>query len=292
MHLTDALTELGVPHWAHGSHHHVTEGWVGIDCPFCSPGSGRARLGIHLGGLHANCWQCGVVSLTEALVTATNRSYHAVRRLLGGVPHERLEKAYAARGKLVLPKGIGDLHPAHIRYLRGRGLDPDYVARVWGVRGIGQAAPRLRWRLFVPITFRGDVVSWTTRAIGGEGPRYVSAQPNEEALPHKTLLFGHDLARHAVIICEGPFDAVRVGPGAVALFGLSYTRPQVARLAQFPVRAVCLDSSFEAQAVARKLCRDLLPFPGATYRVELDAADPGSASDKEVRALRRRFLRY
>lgn len=98
------------------------------------------------------------------------------------------------------------------------------------------------------------------------------------------------MAHHAVVIVEGPADAWNVGPGAVALFGVGYTPQQVAALAQYPVRVVCMDSDSEGRAAAERLCSELSIFPGDTYRVELDADDPGSASKREVRKLRKAFL--
>jgi hypothetical protein len=48
-------------------------------------------------------------------------------------------------GKLKLPKGIVPMLSAHKEYLRGRGFDPDAVAKTWAVRGIGLAS-RLAWQ--------------------------------------------------------------------------------------------------------------------------------------------------
>ncbi|MBW2309219.1 MAG: hypothetical protein JRG73_20040, partial [Deltaproteobacteria bacterium] len=114
---------------------------------------------------------------------------------------------------------------------------------------------------------------------------------SEEAVPHKTLLYGEELAGHAIIVVEGPTDAWRIGPGAVATMGLGYSSEQVIRIKNHPVRAVCFDKSIEAQTVARKLAAALSVFPGQTFVASLDAADPGSAAQREVCELRRRFLK-
>ncbi len=289
--IVDVLQELGVPYRDAGQHHHVTRGWLGVDCPYCSPESGKFKLGINLVGLFASCWTCGARPVTRALADVVDLPERRIRELLADVaPAVRLPEP-RRRGKLVLPVGVGPLLPAHEAYLRARGFDPDALARLWGVRGIG-LDPRVPWRVFVPITLRGEIVSWTARAISDRHPlRYVNAAAGEERVSAKTLLFGADHARHAVVVVEGPFDAMRIGPGAVATMGVSYSRAQLRQLARFPVRAVCFDAVPDAQRRARRLCADLAAFPGRTDNVALltgkDAAD---AKPSEIRAIRRLYL--
>ena len=134
----------------------------------------------------------------------------------------------------------------------------------------------------------GNDGSWTTRAVSDDVKlRYVNARPEEELRPIKSLLYGQHHLRHAVVICEGPTDAWKIGPGAVATFGVNYTKAQLLRMSKYPVRFVCFDSEPIAQQRAQALCEALIPFPGTTKNITLDAMDPGSASEKELRQLRR-----
>jgi DNA primase len=163
---------------------------------------------------------------------------------------------------------------------------------VWGVRGLGVAG-RLSWRLFLPIHLNTEQVSWTTRSVGEvePGKRYLTAGVKESRMNPKALLYGEDLARHAIVVVEGPLDAMRIGPGAVATLGLKVSRAQVLRMSKYPVRVVLFDSEPQAQRTARKLCRDLEVFPGATYRVEVESGkDPGECSQGEIDEIRKRFL--
>lgn len=285
MQLRDLLDEHRIPVMESG-HHHNTVGWLQLDCPFCSPNSGKWRLGYNLAGRFFSCWTCGSHRAADTLAALLNEPLPVCLKLLGQVEGERRVQP-KHRGRLVLPKGLTDLLPAHRRYLQARGLDPETVSRLWGLRGIGQAV-RLSWRIWLPVQQRGSIVSWTTRALHDRGARYHSARPEEEAVPLKTLLYGEDLARHAAIICEGPFDCLRIGPGAVATLGVVLTRAQVLKLARFPLRVVCLDNEPEAQRRARSLCDELSVFPGKTLNVQLDSAkDAGAASTREIRQLRR-----
>lgn len=174
----------------------------------------------------------------------------------------------------------------HKRYLAGRGFDPDLLEKLWRLEGIGISS-RLGWRIYIPIIYRDQRVSWTTRAIGDQvAQRYISASAEEEAINHKELVYGLDYCHHSVVIVEGPADAWAVGPGAGALFGTTFSTAQVAKLARVPYRFVCFDSSTEAQKRAQDLCGQLCAFEGQTVNVQLNAKDPGSADKSELSKLR------
>jgi len=288
MKFEDLLREHRIP-VAPTGHHHTRTGWLQLDCPFCSPKSGRWRLGYNVQGRYVNCWTCGPHRLVETLVELIGVNPTQAFKLLGGIDFEKL-RTTPQRSKLVLPPGVGPLQSPHKRYLQGRRFDIPYVVRVWGVQGIGLSS-RLSWRVFIPIRLRDETVSWTTRAVSDNVPkRYHSASPSEESLPHRELLYGEEYARHSIIIHEGPLDVWRTGPGAVATMGTAFTRAQVARMSKYPIRAVCFDSEPDAQKRARDLCRQLEVFDGQTFNVVLKAKDAGSASDSEIKQLRGRFL--
>lgn len=171
-----------------------------------------------------------------------------------------------------------------------REFNPKKLERLWGIQGIG-INPKLGWRIFIPVIYEGRTVSWTSRSLSDETPkRYWNASPKEEEISLKQILFGIDLVRHAIIITEGPFDAMRIGPGAVATMGIQYTKSQLRQMVDFSVRVVCFDSENDAQKRAVGLCEQLKSFPGQTINVALDAKDPGSASKKEISQLRKKYL--
>lgn len=278
----EALAEAGVPYLEAG-HQHARTGWLQVrDCPFC--GSAKYHLGFNLASGFWNCWRCGfhpgwtvlkALRLPRAAAPAFKQS---------SAPLHTKEKVL---GTLLEPKGRGPLLRAHADYLRGRQLDPEEVARLWQVEGIGIAA-RLSWRLYIPVTRRGKRVSWTTRAICDDvKQRYISASSSEEAMSHRDVCYGLDYVRGAALVVEGPADVWKLGPGAVGLFGIDYSAAQVRALAQVPIRTICFDNERPAQSQARKLANELSCLPGETRLLQADAEDPGSASAAEVAALRR-----
>lgn len=287
MKFAELLDQTGIPYITEG-HHHCRAGWLQMDCPFCGKGSGKYHMGYSIAGNYAACWRCGGHSLQSILVEFLHISYERAKELLKGLERTKREEVEEHVGTLKVPKGVKPMLPQHRRYIRKeRRMDPDEIERLWHVQGIGIAA-RLSWRLFIPIEYRGEVVSWTTRSISKDVDlRYVSASSDEEAVPHKTLLYGEDMVRHACCIVEGPLDAWKIGPGAVATCGTGYSRAQFLRMTRFLYRYVCFDNEPEAQKRARDLVNNLSAFPGQTFNVTLDAKDAAEASDEEIAQLRR-----
>lgn len=287
--LEELLQRSGVP-TAPPGHHHVRAGWVGVDCPSCSPGWGKFRLGFEINSGRGSCWTCGKVDAVAVLAGLCRISLRDAVAVLRRSPDFPLDDR-AFTGVLKLPVA-GPLLPAHRAYLERRGLDPDRTADIWGIGGIGPHAT-LGWRILIPISDRrGRVVSWTSRSINPNAEqRYISAGAADEAVPHKEILYGAHLVAHSVIVFEGAVDVWTVGPGTVATCGTGYSAAQLIEISKYPVRAVCFDNQPDAQRRAEMLCRELAPFPGRTENVILETGkDPNEAARWEVAELRKTFL--
>lgn len=292
----ELLDRLSIPYLTSG-HEHCRDGWAQMDCPWCSPGWEHYRLGYNLSGNYFHCWGCGYHSVVSVLIEYTRKEFKEIKELLEGIEQTRFERQEVkVGGKLILPKGVGPLLPAHRKYLKQRRLDPERMEQLWQIQGIG-IATRLQWRIFIPVHFQGEVVSWTTRSIGErKAKKYLTASKKEERVFHKHILYGEDACGHTAVVNEGPLDVWSIGPGAVATLGTGFTRRQVVRLARFPRRVICFDATEEGQMRARELCNLLEPFPGDTLNVTLDHKDANEclqtrAGRREIRQLRRLFLK-
>ena len=289
MKLQDLLDEHGIPYRQVGESHHVTEGFLGIDCPFCSRDSGKFKLGYSLNGGFFTCWSCGYHRTIDVLSELTGKPSRECYELIG-----KIDRDYARRekiqGKLQLPSGVGTLLPIHKNYLIGRGFNPKTLVKLWSLMGIGLNY-HLSWRILIPIHYHGQMVSWTTRSVGKDEKRYINASSEQEQMHAKDLLYGEDYCRHGVVVVEGPADTWRMGPGSVAVLGTSIGNSQVEKILKYPVRAVCFDREVEAQQRALALCSKLEASPGKTTNIVLETGkDPAEADQKEIQEIRRRFL--
>lgn len=291
----ELLDEYNIHHAAEANgsadRSHFRSGWVQLEhCPRCD--TRTWRLGYNVSGNYATCWACGYVTLTEILKEGSGLPWGKCKELLSGLRVTGQETfKRKPKGKLAIPSGVGEMHPAHIRYLKKRGFDPEHCQNFWGMKGIG-IAPRLGWRLWIPIHYRGEIMSWTTRAIVDDvSSRYINAGAEEESVEAKTLLFGEDHCTHTIVITEGPLDAVAIGPGAVALMGLQHTQEQVRRIAEYPKRIICFDNETKAQMRSKRLAKDIQFYPGETIHVRLTTGKDAASADKsEIKELRKMFL--
>jgi len=284
MTLPELLNDLNISFLESG-HKHCRANWLQLEkCPFC--GSDNYHLGINLSSLAGSCWRCGKHTVSEVLKEhgIPSKKAWALYKFLSGDSRTAVE---TPRIGLVEPKGRGPLLGAHKRYLKSRGFNWEEVQKTWSIEGIGLHA-KLGWRIYIPISEKNRRVSWTTRSISPDAEqRYISASAEQESVNHKHVIYGAEMARQAIIIVEGPTDAWNVGPGAGAVFGTAFTDHQVLKLSQFPFRYVCFDNAPTAQKVANDLAGQLSCFPGVTENIVLDAEDPGSASAKEIKQLRK-----
>lgn len=295
MNLIEFLQEHRIPYKVAGQSSHVTHGWVGVICPYCGQGTGKYGYGIHIRSLASQCWKCGPHNTITTLAQIAQIRFRDVQNALTcDLTFEQSERGRidSGRSKTILPSSLCALTDAHRNYLRERGFTPEDIEEVWGVQAIAHIGPPyLRWRLFIPIVQKGEIVNWTTRSINPKNKaRYLNARPENVKVLRRELLYGEDYVKHTVVIVEGPTDAWRIGPGAVATMGLAFSNRQVVKLSRFPIRVICFDQEEGAQQQARKLQSLLGSFPGETYRVVLESGkDPGNADMEEVLQLRRRF---
>lgn len=290
MKFLDLVSDLKIPYRTEG-HHHCTEGWIQINCPFCADGSDSFHMGYNLSVGIFNCWRCGPHTTSRTLMMLTKLPYHKVKELGLKADHsiERVKKT----GTLKYPSGVLDyVSKPQADYLRGRGFSPANLARLWGIQSIREGSPGYQWKIFIPIHLYGEVVSWTTRRIvDNEGlPRYRSAPQNMEAISHKTLLYGEDYCKQTIVIQEGPTDVWAIGPGAVCTFGIGYTEAQLIRMSKYPSRVICFDNEPEAQKRAKRLLSDLSVFSGETLNVRLSGKDAASSPKEERLEFRKAFL--
>jgi len=293
MQFTEVLDHFFIEYRTSG-HHHSRAGWVQLDCPLCGKGSHKFHLGYNIKGGYCNCWKCGKVALSSVFYSILGKArYGEAKELLGKVdvvqsPSIRFK---GNGGVLKRPVNTGKLLKQHIKYLKARGFTKEQ-AQLWELKGI-PVSIGFSWRVYIPIFYKGVEISYTTRAISNKATlRYRAAEESNEVYPHKKVLFGEQFVRDAVIITEGPFDAMSIGPGAVAVCGTSYSLEQVKEMVKFPTRVVCFDSEDTAQERAKNLTDTLSLYKGDTYNVTLDAKDAGSASKGEIEALRDTFLEY
>lgn len=166
-------------------------------------------------------------------------------------------------------------------YLNGRG----FSMRV--VNWFGLRDWREERRVFVPLTRKGKIVSWTARTYANKIPK--AKTPKGKKGGHRWALFGIDRTLKTikeVNLCEGWADAIRLYQAGVvnpvALCGSSLTVEKVTELAWAKRIIVWLDGD----KAGRLLAKNVVGYMGARCEVEIieldEERDPADYSVDEI----------
>lgn len=272
---------------------HCRGGWVQIHCPFC-PGARDYHLGIHLSLGYGSCWRCRGKSMLLIIKTLLNCSWGQAKLILGEYGGSSLigiagreHKVHSTIRDIEVqwPWGAEALSNRHREYLADvRKIDPDWVERVYGLRGCG-AIGDYKHRIIAPIHLDGKMISYQGRDITGKSPlKYKACAQIDEAMDHKCSLYAVDLVPgNSVVVVEGVVDAWRLGPGAVATFGIAFRTEQMHMLmARFDNIYLLFDGEARAQLSASPLARNLAATGRKVEIIELSEGDPGEMSQSQA----------
>jgi len=290
MKFVELLREQNIDYRTEG-HHHTRPGWIQFDCPFCGTGSKKWHMGYNVSFGYVNCWRCGPHGVLETMTQVLDLDARQASTLLRDVVKETSPRELKPRGKLVPPRGVGVLGSQHRRYLRKRGFDPNTLAQLWGIGGIGPTLGEgMQWRIYIPIYLYGDIVSWTTRSIDDKvASTYKMAQSHQEAIHYHSLIYGEDYVRSTALVFEGPPDVWRVGPGSVCTFGIQWSQEQLLRLTKYQRVVTCFDLEKAAQKRAEQM-RHKLILLGVDTQNEIIKRKGRDMDTKQVEKLRETWL--
>ena len=191
-------------------------------------------------------------------------------------------------------------HAAAWIYLHKRGVGRD-EANAWRL-GYGRDG-WLKGYLIFPVFMDDGLVYWQGRACydppNGERKGFkktLNPKSLEGYASAGDVLLNYDRARteEHVVITEGPFDAIKVGPHAVALLGKVPTPQKIARLLRMRALrfTVYLDRGDEERQYAQKLARELSAQADVYIAEPPEGADPGSLTAAQNAEVVRRPVRF
>ncbi len=285
------LHDHNIPYTTSGTKHN-RRGWVQIGCPFCAGGAGN-HLGIKLPGEFATCWRCKGKSMLQVIQSLLMVSWTEAQAILHKYKtntkarKDKKQKIKLLKKIVKLPMGATNLKPRHDYYLESRNFDPEYLEKTFDLKGTGPIGD-YKHRIIAPITLQDTLVSYQGRDITNRAKlKYKACRNVNEAFPHKHTLYGADLAKsERVIVVEGITDVWRLGPGAVASFGTSFTSAQIKMLCKEWKQAFVLFDSEPAALQAANHLGTTLAVTGMDVEIlSLDKGDPGDMKQCDASAL-------
>lgn len=240
----------------------VSQGWVGLKCPFCGDHSDHLGFNLSVGAF--SCWRCGnkhtvdtIARLLAVPKQDATRIYaqHLVRNTLHN-PDTGKPRRKANASQIILP--TNDFTKLELAYLKKRNLlsvKDHYDLRSGGI--VGDWA----FRIVIPIKLNGVIVSATGRYIvDKEGIlRYKTLPIEAEVIHHKHTFLGLDdiSDSQTCILVEGPIDAMRGGKGFLSGFGMMLTQEQIALLSKMRYLAIMFDNEDQAYRQACKYAEQI-----------------------------------
>ena len=248
-----------------------------FDCPVCGDVN-KYNVFYNVKKNTGKCFKCDTpfkpISLVKALTGCSLMD--AVRVVKGlSAPVYLTQEALKVRVRQALEPKVDESalelpeieFPTEFIACRGSDDWPDYIMqRVQGRKvvcdlGLGWCdTGRYKGRVIIPISQGGRLVSFVARAM------YKSKRPYLYPKGCKTgwLLFNYDRASRYehVVLVEGAFDAIRVGPRGMAVLGSSLSDRQLALLLASRAKEITLlfDSDTAGFKATRKSLDKLAPF--------------------------------
>ncbi len=295
MNVRQLLKDYSIPFITEGEGPHATRGWINVHCPFCA-GSKNFHLGIPEDGSAAHCWRCGghsiVATISKLLRVSEQEARRILRKYQQGPTVIRASPEPIVRIRpFRFPKPHYPLSGPYKSYLARREFDPDRLEKEWGLLQTGPSSYldgiNYSHRILIPIHWDGRVVSFQARDITDRSERkYLACPRQRETVHHKNVVYGkedHWRGASGIIVVEGPADVWRLGPCAVATFGIEFTLEQVLQLARISDRLfVVYDCEPQAQQQARRLAVRLRALGKQGEVVTIDSEDPGSMSQDDA----------
>lgn len=282
-----------------------------LPCPWCA----SSRLRWHHPGKNGfKCWGCNKQgSSLELIVALEGLTYQGAMAFvkagyvggdadltLKGVP----EKAARTIGPMDWPRGVEMLAPVAMhevcwKYLAKRGVDAATAAE-WQL-GFGRSGKLANYVVF-PVFQNGMLLYWQARACWDPPPglspedrrgwvkltEYVKSINPPMRLGHAVagdVLLNYDRARHFdhVVVVEGPFDAIKVGPYAVALLGKVPTEAKISALLGTAAKRITiyLDRGEEEARCGLQLAQALAPYRAVFIAQPPENKDAGDLTVEE-----------
>jgi len=143
------------------------------------------------------------------------------------------------------------------------------------------------------IYWENRIVSFQTRDITAKHSlRYITCPEQRERIKHKHIFYQAIPTKDsdACICVEGVTDAWRFGYGAIATFGIKYTKYQVREISKrFKKVFVVFDDDPQAIKQSEKLTAELILRGVDAYSIKIQG-DPGDMAQTDADALKKELL--
>lgn len=244
----------------------VSQGWIGVRCPWCNDHG--QHLGICLDNNAVSCWKCGAHKFTQTvakLIKVSDQEAWDICKHYGGIRSASIDKRKKARAAFLdLPDAPWSKRAQE--YLASRFVTEELIMTY----DLRYGGPVGFWahRIIIPVYVNGVLVSATGRTIhDAVEPRYLNNPIEKSVIDMKHTFLGLDLLpnKKKAVVVEGPFDAIKGGPGFISGFGATLTKQQLLQLSDMEHVTIMFDADDTGRRKA-----DLYAETLASIGIEVD----------------------
>ena len=282
---------------------HYREGWMQTACPFCSGNEGY-HLGFNLENHYFNCWRCGFHPTNKAISAILHipirQASKLVREYSGAYlsSKDKVKAVKLRKKRFKLPSNLkpilkGINSPLIYMKKKRKFTEPQIrlLQQHYKLQGTGAISSldniNLKFRIFAPIIWENEIVSWQTRDTTGRSPlKYIACPKIRETKHHKHVLYNPPERKDIIILVEGIFDVWKLflsGYPATCGFGVELKTEQILLLKQYKKVILFLDPDRAGQRKEKDIFKTLL-FAGVNVDEVLNpfGKDAGDMTEKEI----------
>lgn len=285
------LDEIGITYSESGKN--VSSGWVGVQCPMPGCGDHSNHMGINLSSPVVSCYNCGTTGNYLTYLAAEVGNWgQAIDILQEHIPRElrtyqaEVEENYVTHVDLP-EEAIKTPSKYHINYLKSRGFDPKELDILYDLYYCG---PIGDWanRIIVPIYRHNKLITFTSVDIADDSDLRYKHLSKEKSIIHcKNHLYGiEQCSGRVLIVVEGYFDKLRVGPGCVCVFGTKVTPEQKKLMVGYSKVIIVFDGDEAGRINGRKLAQDISAFTEVELITLDEGVDPDSLPEEDINELK------
>jgi len=286
MNILNLLKDKSIPFSLGGKN--VGQGWIGVCCPYCGDSSFHGAFPMS-GVPVFTCFKCGShpykETIKELLDVSWSETYFVLKEYDDGSINTFERKEAQAETLEMIGEPLNDIAK---KYLKKRGFEPEYLEIKYKLRSVGMVGD-WKYRIIIPLFYEGRLVSYIGRDYTNQQElRYKNLSIEKSVINPKNLLYNEQFVKKDFVgVCEGPFDAIKMGDGFVATLGTQVSEEQVRKIAIYKKAYILFDPDKEAQKRALKLAEriSVLGCKAIIVDTELNH-DPGDMTKEEVKNLR------
>lgn len=272
----------------------IGSGWVGVEtCPMC--GATNNHFAISLETKWGKCFVCGgklspLQFISEVLhLTWTDTRNKFLEYCSHTSVSYKKEVFTPSYPNNEVPWPIGTekkLNNVAKRYLIKRKFDPKFICSEYGIRNTGPLGD-FKFRIIIPIILNGRIVSYQGRDYTEkQRDRYKSLDDNLSLVPIKNCVYNLDNISTRALFVEGVFDVWRLGTPSACLFGTTFTKKQLTKIAKKKLKKARVLFDPKALKQAEQFAEELANFIPDVKVLDIDEdRDPAEYTDAEARQL-------